>query len=284
MKKLLALALTAGLSLSLFAADIFKYAPITGNVKAYTETDFTIATRFGTLYRTPSSKIMHIFDSNGKEASSSELTPKDAVINTISTTYDSAGNLVEQLCTSADGETVWKNTYTYKNGLKTDVSEYDRKGNLRARTIYTYDNNLLTDESSYDGDGALIWKTIYKYAEGGRLASVNEYNPDGSLSEKNEYNYTEYGAIDSISKFDAFAGKLTSMIFRYGANGALTEITTYNSDKQVIKRTLIKYDAKGNVNKVSEYDVAEKFGTTVNELVAMSEYSYEYNGSAADAK
>ncbi len=73
------------------------------------------------------------------------------------------------------------------------------------------------------------------------------------------------------------------MIFRYGTNGALNEITTYNSDKQVIKRTLLKYDAKGNVNKVSEYDVAEKFGTTVNELVAMSEYAFEYSGSS-DAK
>ena len=76
---------------------------------------------------------------------------------------------------------------------------------------------------------------------------------------------------------DAFAGKQTSLVFRYGANGALNEITTYNSDKQVIKRTLIKYDAKGNVNKVSEYDVAEKFGTTTNELTAMSEYTFEYN-------
>ena len=55
MKKLLALTLAAGLSLSLFAADVFKYAPVTGNVKSYTETDFSIATRFGTLYRTPSS-------------------------------------------------------------------------------------------------------------------------------------------------------------------------------------------------------------------------------------
>ena len=284
MKKILAFVLTAGLSLSLFAADIFKYAPITGNVKAYTETDFSIATRFGTLYRTPSSKITHVFDSNGKETSSSELTPKDAVINTIATTYDTAGNLVEQLCTSADGETVWKNAYTYKSGLKMDASEYDRKGNLRARTIYTYDNNLLVDESSYDGEGALIWKTIYKYDETSRITSVNEYNPDGSLSEKLEYNYTESGAIDSISKYDAFAGKQTSLVFRYGANGSLNEITTYNSDKQVTKRTLIKYDAKGNVNKVSEYNVAEKFGTTVNELVAMSEYSFEYESGSADAK
>ncbi len=284
MKKLLAFALTAGLSLSLFAADIFKYAPITGNVKAYTETDFTIATRFGTLYRTPSSKIMHIFDSNGKETTSSELTPKDAVINTISTTYDTAGNLVEQLCTSADGEVVWKNTYAYKNGLKVDASEYDRKGNLRARTIYTYENNLLTDESSYDGEGALIWKTIYKYDDNNRIASVNEYNPDGSLGEKLEYNYTDSGAIDTIAKYDAFAGTQSSMVFRYATNGSLSEITTYDANKQVTKRTLIKYDAKGNANKVSEYSVAEKFGTTVNELTAMSEYTFEYVGGSADAK
>ena len=284
MKKLLAFALTAGLSLSLFAADIFKYAPITGNVKAYTETDFTIATRFGTLYRTPSSKIMHIFDSNGKETTSSELTPKDAVINTISTTYDTAGNLVEQLCTSADGEVVWKNTYAYKNGLKVDASEYDRKGNLRARTIYTYEKNLLADESSYDGEGALIWKTIYKYDDNNRIASVNEYNPDGSLGEKLEYNYTDSGAIDTIAKYDAFAGTQSSMVFRYATNGSLSEITTYDANKQVTKRTLIKYDAKGNANKVSEYSVAEKFGTTVNELTAMSEYTFEYVGGSADAK
>lgn len=285
MKKILAFTLAASLSLSLFAADIFKYAPITGSVKAYTETDYSIATRFGTLYRTPSTKILHTFDSNGKETSSSELTPKDAVINTISSNYDSAGNLVEQVCTSADGEVVWKSTNTYKNGLKVDASEYDRKGNLRARTIYTYENKLLIDESSYDGEGALIWKTIYKYDDSGRAVSVCEYNPDGSLSEQTDYNYTEAGAIDSVAKIDVFAGKQTSLIFRYGTNGSLSEITTYNSEKQVIKRTLLKYDTKGNVNKVSEYDVAEKFGSTQNELVAMSEYSFEYTGaSAADAK
>ena len=277
MKKLLAFALSAGLSISLFATDIFTYVPITDNVKTYTETEFSIASRFGTLYRTPSSKVMHVFDSNGKETSSSELTPKDAVINTINSTYDTEGNLVEQLCTNADNEVVWKNTFAYKNGLKVDSSEFDRKGTLCARTIFTYDNNLLTDESSYDGEGALIWKTIYKYDENGRLLSLNEYNPDGSLSELSSYNYTDSGSIDSVAKYDADTGKQTSLVFRYGTNGVLNEITTYNSDKQVITRTLLKYDAKGNVNKVSEYNVAEKFGTTVNELVNMSEYSFEYN-------
>ena len=276
MKKLLTLAVAATFSLSLFAADIFTYAPITGSVKSYTETDFSIASRFGTLYRTPSTKITHSFDENGKEITSSELTPKDAVINTISSTYDTVGNLAEQVCTSADGEIVWKNTFAYKNGLKVDSSEYDRKGNLRARTIFTYDNNLLSDESSYDGEGALIWKTIYKYDDNNRIASVNEYNPDGTLSEKEAYTYTESGAIDTIIKTDAYTAKENQLVFRYGANGVLNEITTYDSAKQVLKRTLLKYDDKGNVNKVSVYDVAEKFGTTVNELVEMSEYAYEY--------
>ena len=134
--------------------------------------------------------------------------------------------------------------------------------------------------------GRIVREPEVKKTENGRAVSVNEYNPDGSLSEQIGYNYTDSGAIDSISQLDAFAGKQTSLVFRYGANGSLNEITTYNSDKQVIKRTLLKYDAKGNVNKVSEYDVAEKFGTTVNELVAMSEYSYEYAGGSneADAK
>ena len=91
------------------------------------------------------------------------------------------------------------------------------------------------------------------------------------------YTYTDSGAIDSIAKTDADTDKETQLVFRYGSNGVLNEITTYDSAKQVIKRTLLKYDAKGNVNKVSEYDVLEKFGTTVNELTAMSEYSFEYN-------
>lgn len=276
MKKLLAFAFTAGLTLSLFATDVFKYAPLTGVIKNYTETDFSIASRFGSLYRTPSSKITHTFDANGKEIKSSELSPKDAVLNTISSTYDTTGNLVEQVCTTADNEIVWKNTYAYKNGLKIDASEYDRKGNLRARTIYTYENELLSDESSYDSEGALIWKIIYKYDENNRLTALYDYNPDGSLSEESLYSYTDSGAIDSIAKYDAFSEKQESLIFRYATNGSLSEITTYNEAKQVIKRTLLKYDDIGNVTKVSEYNVAEKFGTTVSELVGMSEFSYEY--------
>lgn len=276
MKKLLTFTLTAALSLSLFAADIFTYAPINGNVKSYTETQYSIASKFGNYFRTPSSKITHEFDGNGKEKSSTEFSPRDAVMNKIASKYDSNGKLAEQICTNADNEIVWKMTTSYKDGLKVDVSEYDAKGLLKDRTIFMYEDGKLVDETSYDGEGALVWKTIYKYNAAGKTEFVYEYNNDGSLNEQKTYTYTDAGLVDSITTYDAFSGKQSQEIFRYGTNNVLNEITTYNNAKLVTKRVLIKYDSNGNVIKVSDYDVAEKFGTTVNELVAMSEYVYEY--------
>lgn len=276
MKKVLFVLLSFGISLSLFAADIFTYAPIKGTVKSYTETEFSIASKFGNYFRTPSSKFTHSFDAKGNETASIEYTPRDVELNKITSKYDSNGKLIEQVCTNADQEIIWKMSTSYKDGLKQDVSEYDAKGNLKDKTIFMYDGNKLIDETSYDGEGALMWKTIYKYNANGKIEVVSEYNYSGALSEQDNYTYTENGSIDSITHFDAFSGVQTQQIFRYGTDGLLTEITTYSSTKQVIKRVLIKYDAQGNVNKVSDYDVAEKFGTTVNELVAMSEFVFNY--------
>lgn len=276
MKKILALLMSAGLCVSLFGADIFTYAPINGNIKSYTETQYSIASKFGNYFRTPSSKITHEFDAKGLDVTSTEYTPRDAVINKISSKYDGKGNITEAVCTNADGEDIWKQVTTYKDGLKIDVSEYDSKNNLKDKTIFTYDNGKLVDETSYDGEGALVWKIVYKYNAAGKVEFVSEYSQDGKLNEQNIYSYTDSGAIESISTFVAFTGKQSQKVFRYGTNGVLNEITTYDNTKQVTKRVLLKYDTNENVIKVSEYDVAEKFGTTVNELVAMSEFVYEY--------
>lgn len=276
MKKVIALIMSAGLCVSLFAADIFNYAPINGKIKSYTETQYSIASKFGNYFRTPSAKITHEYDAKGLDVTSTEYTPREAVLNKIASKYDNSGKLIEQVCTNADGEEIWKQVTTYKDGLKIDVSEYDAKNNLKDKTIYTYDGGKLVDETSYDGEGALVWKIIYKYNAAGRVETVSDYSSDGKLNEQNIYAYTDAGAVESISTYVAFTGKQTQKVFRYATSGTLNEITTYDSTKQVTKRVLLKYDTNENVIKVSEYDVAEKFGTTVNELVAMSEFVYEY--------
>lgn len=276
MKKILSILFVASLSLSIFATDIFKYSPVSGKVKSYTETDFTIASKFGTYFRTPNLKITHTFDNFGREVESLELTPRDTVIDTIKSTYDNKGFLLGQECTNADGEIIWKNIVTYKAGVKEDTSEYDANDVLKAKIIYTYEGGFLTEETGYDGDGALVWKNIYKYNEAGKVEVESAYNEDGTLDERKTYTYTDSGNIDTITYLDSFYNKTTQDVFRYGANGLLSEITTYDSNKEISSRIVIKYDNSGNVTKISEYNIANKFDTTVNELVSMKEISYIY--------
>ena len=276
MKKLLSFAFVASLCLSLFATDIFNYVPLSGNIKNYTRTDYTIASKFGNYFRTPNVKIVKSFNNLGKEVESSELTPKDTVINKITTAYDVRGNITEQAGFNSDNELVWKSVVSYKNNLKADVSEYDAKGTLKGKIIYAYDNGKLVDETGYDGDGALIWKNVSKYSETGALASVCEYNSDGSLFAKVVYTYTDDGKTDTITTYQNLSKESKQQVFRYGSNGLLSEITTYTADKVVCNRLVLKYDSANNVIKVSEYEVSEKFGTTCNDLVAQSDFSYQF--------
>ena len=276
MKKLISLALVASFSLSVFATDIFDFAPINGNVKSYTQTEFSITSKFGNYYRTPSSKVVHVLDETGKEIESSELSQKDTVVNKIVTTYDEEGRIQDQSCINSDGEMIWKTSIKYKNGLKVETSEYDERNELRDKVIYTYDGAKLVDETGYDKEGVLAWKTLYKYNDAARVEKESNYLADGSLDNRVFFTYFEDGKTETVSTFDNFSKESKKEVFRYDGKGLLTEITSYGSDNAIYKRTTIKYDSHDNVIKVSEYNIAQKFDTTVNELIAMVEYVYEY--------
>ena len=275
MKKIITLIAAAAMSFSLFGLDIFNYVQINGNVKNYTQIDYDIGSKFGNLTRTPVLKTITTLDNSGRAVDITELSARDAVLSKITSKYDVYGNLTEQFAYDADSKLLWRNVNTYNNGQKADVSEYDKNGLLRAKTIFQYSEGRLADETGYDGDGALLWKIIYKYNAAGKLADVFEYSADGSLDVQETYTYSDDGKIESLVTYDAFTGETEKQVFRYASNGTLSEITTYDAAKQVTNRIIIKYDAGGNVSKVSEYNVAQKFGSTVNELIAMSEYTYQ---------
>ena len=283
MKKLLSIILASALGLSVYALDIFTYAPINGNVKSYTQTDFSIVSRFGDLFRVADTKIIHNYDSKNLESEVIELNSKDVVINKTYNIYDSNNNLVEQDCYDADGILLWKTVITYKNNLKVDSSEYGKNGTLRGKVIYTYDGTQLVDETGYDSEGALVWKTIYKY-EGRNIKTISQYDYNGILDTEETYNYTDSGKIESISYYDSFTKISTLKVFRYNSNDVLNDIITYDISKQITNRMIIKYDSTGNVAKVSCYNVGNKFGTTVNELSSISEYVYSNNTTTATGK
>lgn len=276
MKKILAALALASLGTSLFAYDIASDAQIKGAAKSVTRTDFSIVSKFGEYFRTPSTKLTYTLDVAGKILDSTELTARDVVLNKVKNTYDTTGRLAEISCSDADGAQLWRSAVTYKNGVKSDISEFAKDGSLKSKVIYSYTDSKLTDETAYNSEGSLVSKTIFKYDDKGRVSVQDIYFEDGSLYQESQITYTEDGKKDTITYFDG-RGLLTSKcVFRYGTNGILSEVTTYGSENQTTSRQLVKYDAKGNISRITTYTVARKFGTTVNDMTDMSEFAYTY--------
>lgn len=273
MKKVLAFTLIAAMSMSLFALDIFNYVPVSGNVKSYTRTDYTITSKFGELFRTPNTKIITNIDDNGNVAEIIEATAKDVVINKTLYKYNEDGNQTEEACYDANSNLLWKTVITYKDGKKVDSSEYGKNGALRGKIVYAYDGDRLVEETGYDDEGYLVWKTVNKY-EAGKLVIVSQYASDGSLDTEDTYTYTENNKIESITSADLWNKTSTKKVFRYASNGNLTEITTYNNAKQITNRLVVKYDNLGNVARLSDYTITEKFGSVQNELTALADFIY----------
>lgn len=276
MKKILTLILAAGMSFSVFAFDIFNYVPPKGNAKSSEKTIYDIYSKFGTYVRSVNSKITRLYDENGREYNYQETSAKGKLVNDIQTTYDEDGNISAQKCTNSDSEIVWQHEFSYKDGKKTDLSEYDKNHVLFSKTIYTYENDKLKDETSYNKDGDLVSKTIYKYAEDGKIAVESDYFSNGSLAERRTYTYTADGKIDFITVFAGFTNSQTKQVFRYNVAGLLNEITFYGENNEISSRVIIKYDDKENVIRVSEYKISFKFDSTQTELVQLEEISYVY--------
>ena len=114
---------------------------------------------------------------------------------------------------------------------------------------------------------------VYKYFQ---EKLEDEYFADGTLDTEKQYSYTEAGNKDSITTFNGNGEMMLKEVFRYNAENVLTEITTYGADNKVASRTIVKFDDKGNFTKMTTYTVSKKFGTTVNEMSAMTEVAYEY--------
>ncbi|MDE5899590.1 MAG: hypothetical protein K2H09_10080 [Treponemataceae bacterium] len=277
MKKIVAVVCLAFAGVAVSAYDIAAGMQINGAVKGVMRTEYSIVSKFGEYFRTPDSKFITVYDAAGHIVESSELTARDVLVNRIVNSYDAAGKLVGQTGFDSNKVEVWKSVILYKDGVRSECAEYGRNGVLKSRTLYTYaDDGSFFDETYYDGDGAIVWKKICKFDGKKRVESEFEYFSDGSLDEERRYTYTDDGKNDTISYYDA-AGKMTAKdVFRYDDAGVLVEVTTYNADDVVSLRKIVKYDTLGNLSKITAYSVSAKFGTTVNEMVDMTEYVYDY--------
>ncbi len=277
MKKIITVTLAVFLALTAFAADSESIKPV-GNVSSYTQSEFNISTKFGDYYRTASSKFLHILNpKTGLEVEVDEYTSKDVLLSKIAYDYDENLNLISTKLFNENEELVLKTEITYtEDGKKKDESDYDEVGNLTARTIYKYEDGKI-DKSYYSAQGKLLEKSITK-EENGKVVEVASYADDGSLTEREVYTYTEDGKILAIENYNynnEYAGK---QAWRYNDKGQILEQQYYNASNVLTGRDVYIYknDVNGNPTRISRYNVAEKFGSTVNELYFVTDYSYKY--------
>lgn len=275
MKKLLFAMIFITTVLAANAFDISQLS-VKGQAKSVTKTNYLIVQKFGEYFRTPSAKVIYTLNGAGVITQSVEYNGRDELQNKIVSTRDSNGNLTNETCYDAENNQLWNTVIEYANGLKTSSTEYSKGGTLRGKTVYVYNGNRPTEETYYNGDGAIVWKEVTKYTINDQIDTEYTYYANGQLDECRVYSYTSGGLIDTIVYSDGNDAITKKDVFHYDDRGLLTEITTYDNMGKVTVRTIIKHDSHDNVNKITTYNVQKKFGTTVNDMVDMSEMVYEY--------
>lgn len=273
MKKIIGFICASLVGFSAFAYDITEDTKIIGSVKSVTKTVYSISSKFGEYYRTPSVKFLTNFDASGRQLESLELTPRDAVVNKVQNTYDAYGNLLEKSAYDPEGVLLWKSVSTYDGTKNKETTEYSKDGSMRNKIIYSYDDNSV-DETFYDSEGTIVRKIVYYYGVNGLLEKEMEYFGDGTLDTVVAYEYGETGKISKI--ITTTQGSTTLMDVFYYTKDGLSEVATYDSSNVLITRKIVKCDASGNIIKVTTYSVGNKFGKTMNEMTEMVEFSYQY--------
>ncbi len=274
MKKLVLSALAALVSFSAFAYDSTNFTP-EGKFSSYTKTEYAVTSKFGEFYRSVVSKDVFVFDDTGLKLETSSYSAKDELLGKIQYKYDTSRNLSSETYTDSNANVVWTTKIEYQNdgNIKQD-SEYDASGNLISRIIYKYNANKIT-ENYYNGDGLLLSRRIKTVNENNKPLEIVQYFGDGTLCLRQEFSYLENSKISSVEEYDEHNNIREKTLYKYDANGNLAEVQIYNSANNLVKRNSYKNDSKGNPTRITFYEVAEKFGTTTNELQAITEFAYK---------
>ncbi len=201
---------------------------------------------------------------------------------TVTFTYDAAGNLTAQVHTETDGDVRLRYDYTYddnnnrlsRNRTGTSVEEY-------IAYVYNDKNQLitetLTEKYSYQDDIVTVW--TYTYDDAGLVASrMNDsgggeqykYDADGRLTEEKEvaasgntrrylYEYDEQGRIIT-ERYENSDGTWNEYTYKYDAAGTQYESAYALSDGTATYT--VTTDDKGCI--VSQ-DFTSSYGTTSHE-------------------
>lgn len=271
MKKTILFTAAALIASSLFAFDSELLEP-RGNVKNYTKTEYSVSSKFGEYFRTVASKHEHTF-SDGLRKETTSYTSKDELTDRITYEYNGDRTVASTSFFDASGKLTKKIAYEYADGKIKSETEFNGDNILTAKNIYRYETGRRT-ESLYNSDGKLINRSIFMISADDKVLEASYYFGDGTLSHGEKFLYTDKGELSAIENLDSDRKKAGKTVFRHDENGFVNEIQIYATDTDLIERDIIKTNADGDPVRISVYSIAEKFGATANELVSITEFTY----------
>lgn len=128
------------------------------------------------------------FNRNGKTVLKIDYKPDGAILYKESVTYDSYGNITEEVIIDNEKNKYSRLKFKYNSdNKKSEELEYDKSGNVIKKTVYNYNSSGERNvEVVFDGNGKVLKKVL------------NSYNGKGLRIERKTLNASD--ALESIKK------------------------------------------------------------------------------------
>lgn len=275
MKNIASCALAVLLAACLYAERYEVELTPRGSVSSYTKTSYTVVSRFGDYYRTVAEREVHVMQT-GREIEVSLFGSKDEPLGKSTVTYDPSGRKPSILTSKgAAGSGDVKSDYEYEvdSSVKAITSTDPATGEIVGKTIYKRDGDKLT-ENRYDASGKLECRVVKSFDTRALPVEEVQWNGDGTFAFSRKFSYLENAQLSTVETFGSDGDCSERVVFKYDAGGYLTEVQVF--EEKIKERRIFKNDSYGNPVRISYYEVAEKFGTTVNELVKIEDFTYSY--------
>ena len=155
--------------------------------------------------------------------------------------------LMKQTVYDAEGNEMYRTTYTYENGLLVRERNYlDGRGIDMKVYIYNENGLVIQEKYTFDEVASAGWTNTYEYDEQGRvIRRYTSYDSDKPAEEVR----TEYDALGRISKEES---KDSVTTYNYGENGSYTVLTEYKNEATVTRVERIT-DERGNMVRERHY-------------------------------
>lgn len=256
-----ALLVACGQGGSLSEKNDLKLLNLSNNVASVKSTAYKAESKFGEMAKGDvlhEGKLLTVFNKKGYIIEKTNFESYDEEIdNKEIRTYSADGKLSDISLYDKRGDLKSRSVYTFTKDMMSAVNNYDADGKLINKILFENDGEHITKQIFYDADGQSLWAYSSKYEKGLNTESIF-YDKDGKIENSTRCEYTPNGKLSKLitkeltiemeyDKWDnpvkIINGKVIERGLQYAKGDVYFYEYTYDSKNNWIKR--IEYKGEG---------------------------------------